>query len=307
MWDFSHPYRTELWYNEVKDLTLTTPIFIASMNRPNAPIFSVLPPKNKATTYLFIRNTKEQKEMYTQYSDILTIVCLPDWISDLGETREYMLQYAKTNKFKNIFLFDDRIKSVKFLYPKKSKTGNVSLVAFPKQTLLSGLLVWEKILELYPFSLSAPAHSGFSHYPQNINAPYTVNNGIIAAIININIEDISNCDIHYRRLRDCGGEDFAFLIDVMKAGLPTCKISDLEYNEIPSDKINGGTHTNNISRTTDMEKRLKILYTSYLNIPYPSSHPYVYIRKIRGIPYPYIRWKYWKEFYAQNKTKDIIV
>lgn len=243
--------------------------------------------------------------MYAQYADQVNLVVLPDWISDAGETREWMLQYAKEHAFQNIFVLDDRVKAIRFLSPRQSKTGKLSLVAPPAQRLVDGLLVWEKILNLYPFTLSAPSHAGFSYYPENINAPYVVNNGIIAAAVNINVEDVTHYGIHYQKLSDCGGDDFAFLLDVMRAGLPTCKITDIEYDEIPSDKIGGGTHTNNLSRAADMEKRLEKLYTAYLKVPYPSSHPYVYIRKTRGIPYPYIRWKYWQQYYEQHKVKDI--
>ena len=296
-------YRTERWYNEVKNHSLSTPIFIMSMNRSAAPLFSALNSAEKADVHLFIRSDPHQQNLYSQYVNQYNVVTLPDWISDAGETREFMLQYAKNHAFRNIFVLDDRVKSIRFLVPKQSKTGKMSLTAFPSQTIVDGLKVWEKILEIYPFTLSAPSHAGFSYYPENIDAPYVVNNGIIAAAININVEDVFKYNIHYQRLRDCGGDDFIFLLDVMKAGLPTCKITDIEYDEIPSDKINGGTHTN-ISRAADMEKRLEKLY-AYLQTSYPSPHPYVYIRKTRGVPYPYIRWKYWQNYYSQHMVKNI--
>lgn len=302
-WDCSQTYRTETWLQQANN-KLTIPVCISSYNRPDAPIFSHLQDFNQNELYIFIR--KEQRKLYKDVSKIGKLVMLPDWVYEIGTTREAIVQWAQQNNYSNIFMLDDRIIAVNYLVPKTAKTGKQSLTA-PKQSLHTGLLVWEQILKRYSFTLSSPAHKGFSYYPENINKDYEINNGIISAAISINVKDLATHNLHYKPLDTCGGEDICLLLDVMKAGLPTCKITDLEYDEIPSDKLSsGGNHLDNTTQLQRSIDRLKMFWKSYLHLEYPQKHSYVYIRKTRDIPYPYIRWKYWKDYYENHKTKNII-
>lgn len=298
-------YRTQLWYEQMKDKKLTIPLCIPSMSRPTAYVFQHLDGFHRDEVFIFIRPTVEQRNLYQQYNEKFTLVELPDWVKDIGTTREAMVQWAYQNGYQRIFMLDGRITAVNYLVPRESKSGNVSLSA-PRQSMRDGLLVWERILQDFPFTLSCPAHKGFSYYPENINAPYQVNNGNIAAAICVDVQDLVKHNIHYRPIDTCGWEDMCIMLDVMKAGLPTCKITDLEYDEVPSDKIlTGGNRVDGKNQVQLAESKNKLLWEQYLGIPYPSRHQYIYLRKTRGVPYAYTRWKYWKEFYAAHSVKNI--
>lgn len=299
-------YRTEIWYNQVKNKRLTIPLGIPSLSRPNGHIFRHLNGFHKDEVLIFIRANEEQRLLYQPYANQFTLVELPDWVYDGGTTREAIVQWAYQKGYHQIFMLDDRITAVNYLVPKQSKSGNWSLTAQPHQTLRDGLLVWERILQDHPFTLSCPAHKGFSYYPENINAPYQVNNGNIAAAICVDVQDLVKYNLHYRPNNTCGWDDMCIMLDVMKAGLPTCKITDLEYDEVPSDKVlTGGTREVGKNHIQLAESKTKLLWEKYLGLPYPSKHPYVYIRKTRGIPYAYTRWKYWKEYYANYGVKIV--
>ena len=307
-YDFSKIYRAQQWYDEVlqNNPDLNIPLMIPSYKRPNAPIFSQLKDFKKSEVHIFIRNTPEEQNSYEHLYNQFTIHNLPDWVSDIGTTREAIVQYAIDSGFENIFMFDDRITDVRTLAPKFSTSGKSFLTAVKNSKFRPSLLVWQKILELCPFTLSCPAHAGFSYFAKYINAPYEINGGNIAAAISINVQDFRCYDLHYQPLSISGHDDFAILIDVMMKGLPTCKISDLEYAEISSDKISGGTHLDNESRIDAVVKRNEIL-KEYLIQKLGDYKPYMYIRKIREVPYCYLKWTTWKKFYNDHAVKKFEV
>lgn len=301
-------YRTEDILNHVKTTggKLNTPICIPSYGRPDAPIFTKgsLNEMSKDEVFVFIR--KEQQELYQVLEDRFTLVVLPSSVHCIGTTRQAIVEWAHDRGYINIFMFDDRITKIDFLCPKTSKSNSVSLCASPNSTVYNALLVWEEILNKFPVTLSCPSHKGFSYFSENIDINYEVNNGICAACVNVNVKDLFDYGIKYKPLDECGGEDLVIMLDIMQAGLPTSKITDLEYDEVPSNLIHsGGNHTDGNTQVDRSELRNKILWEKTLGIPYGTKHPYVYLRKSGDVTYPYIRWAYWKDFYAKNKVKDV--
>ena len=300
-------YRTEDWYLERKNSKLKYPVCILSYNRPDAPIFSkkskFIGAFAKDEVFVFIRDTQEQKQKYTYLSDKVTLVTLSD-VTDVGTTRQAVVEWAYKNGHKKIFMLDDRITDICFLAPKDTKNGKVGLA---KSVWCSnphdGLIVWEKILDDYGFTISCPSHKGFSWYPENINAEYSVNNGNCAACIALDIEDLMLNNIKYTDTAICGHDDAAIMMDILKAGLPSCKITDLEYDEVNSAEVSGGgTHGDNTDLMSRCNQRNAKFY-SYEGLDIKAKNEQVYLRKQNGGIYPYFKWKYWQKFYEENKTK----
>lgn len=285
-------YRTKQWLQEETELLI--PIVIISYNRADAPIFkSKIMEIGKDKVFLGIR--REELPKYKQYLNRVTPIFLEN-VVDSGTTRQAVLDWADTRGFEYIFMLDDRVKSVNYLVPRTTKNKRIGLVAGSKSPL-DGFLVWQRILRDNHLTVSCPSHRGFSWMPENIDAPVTINNGNCAACVAINVRDVFNAGIKYITNAISGHEDFQFMLEILLKGLPTSKLTDLEYDEVASRNIPvGGNHDNAAflertqARTTtsiNYAKSIKALPISY------------YIRKSGGGIYPYFNWKFWRGYYEE--------
>ena len=300
-------YRTEVWMSKLESHNLKTPICIPSYNRPNAPIFDKLSDFSKDDVFVFIRNNPEQKNLYKYLSDFFTLVYLPDYVEEVGTTRQAILEWAIKRDYENIFVLGDRITKVNVLSPKTSKSGKQSLVSSPNSNFRMAMIVWEFILKNCPFTMSCPSHSGFSYFSKNIGVDYEINNGNISSCISINVKDFQKHNIKYESVKTCGFEDATVLYRVLKAGLPVCKITDLEYDEVKSEKIfvGGNRDSSDKDRMDFCEKRNKLFWENILNVPYGDIAEGVYLRKSGQGVYPYFKWDYWKEYFLEHSAKEL--
>ena len=291
------------------NFSLNTPVCILSYNRPDAPIFKsrLFDELFKDEIFVFIRNTEQAFEQYKDVGKHATLVPLPDWVMDVGQTRQAINDWAYNNCYEYIFVIDDRITKINFLVSSTSRTGKQSLVASKESSFRTSLLIWEQILVEHPFTVSCPAHAGFSYYPENINVEFIPNNGNVAACIAINIDDIFDYDIKYRSMKIVGHDDADFTYSVLKAGLPICKITDLEYDEVSSGKItSGGTRDNQtVDRYTICQQRNKLFWENSLGLQWGEKSNEVYLRKSGDGIYPYFNWKYWKQYYKEHGVKGV--
>ena len=319
MWDFSHPYRTELWYNEVKDLPLKSPICIPSYRRPNAPVFSkksklfqIMTPQN---TFIFIRNTLEELKAYVYLEDHVTLVPLPNRIEEIGLTRNFIVKWAQVHNYENIFMFDDRILDFKTLIPKLTKNNKLVMGEFKEYDTLTTLKLWEFLHTIFPTTLSGILSKGLSWNPSNIDREFKVNShGSNWGFCLINVQDLKQYNINYPDTRELGIEDMYMLYTIMNTGLPFRVFTDIFSIEIYPDqthKLNpnsGGAIVDKSILTRD--QRLFLLMNRFLEkvlkIKWGDKIPELSFmqRKKDGLKLIKLNFsKYWAPYYEQHKVK----
>lgn len=314
MWDFSQPYRTESWYTEVRDQPLGMPLCVPSYNRPNAPIFSspIVTSVGKDNVMVFIRNTPEQQDKYSVVADKVTLVTLPDWVTEIGTTREAILQWGMSEGYHNLVMVDDRAKNLATVVPALTRNNKLVLKVAPWSTPLITLKIWEHMQALYNTTLSYATFHENSWYPENINKVPSIS-GFTEAIC-VNLDDCRRYDLHYEYTWKYGIDDVRFLWLALTKGLPAYQFTDLVYKEIPPEKMaqdtgSGLAHidwrSTQLPRKDRMEKLLDLFVENTLGCKWGDPLPgFRYTTLKDGQKELRFIWKrYWQPYYEQHKVK----
>ena len=314
MWDFSQPYRTELWYTEVKDQPLRMPLCIPSYNRPNALVFSspIVTSVGKDNVMVFIRNTPEQQSKYSVVADKVTLVTLPDWVTELGTTREAILQWGLSKGYHNLVMIEDRARNLATVVPALTRNNKLVLKVAPWSTPLITLKIWEHMQTLYNTTLSYATFHENSWYPENINKAPSVA-GFTEAIC-VNLDDCRHYDLHYASTWEYGMEDARFLWLALTKGLPAYQFTDIVYKEIPPEKMAQNTgsglactdlHSIQLPRKDRMEKLWDLFVENTLGYKWGDPIPgFRYTTLKDGQKELRFIWKrYWQLYYEQHKVK----
>lgn len=319
MWDFSQPYRTEVWYNEVKDTPLSMPLCIPSYNRPDAPVFSspIIQSLGKDNIFVFIRNDPEQQEKYALVADKVTLVTLPDWVTEIGTTREAIVQWGISQGYRNLVMVDDRAKNLFVLIPALTRNNKLTLKVAPWSTPLTTLKIWEYLQQLYNATISYAVFHENSWYPENIDKTPSLS-GYTEAIC-INLKDFQKFDIHYKCTYEWGIEDIRILWLVMTKRLPVFQFTDIAYKEIPPEKMPQNTgsgfsykqnHTSFISRKERMEKLMEVFVTKTLERKWGEPlDGFRYTTLKDGQRQLNFEWKkYWRnKIYGENAAEKSVI
>lgn len=323
MYDFSKPYRTETWSNALKGHKLKTPVTIPSVNRPDAPILrpggflDKTPEFDKNDVFIFIRDTKEQYDLYKHLERKYTLVPLPHHVREIGLTREAILQWGIKNGYNNLFMFDDRLTQLIVLAPKLTRNAKLCMAQYSDTSNYLALLLWEHFHKIYPTTVSGIVGWGHCWYPENINAEFKVNNPASAyCYINIDLDDCKKFDLHYYDTLKYGTEDSHFLYDVLIRGLPSRVFSDIAFKEVhPEDlhlkNINSGGSSNisgyqGMTRKDRLLQMKKLFVTQTLGLDWDNlDHPGLKIQKHKteGIMVRFYFSKYWAKYYEEHCAK----
>lgn len=318
--DVSQMYRTEIWLQELEGKSLQTPIAIPSYKRPNAPIFSKrgflqhTPELTKDDVFVFIRDTAEQYQAYKTIENSVTLVPLPKYVEEIGLTREYILQWGIQHNYQNIFMFDDRLLTLKVLAPHVTCNNNLILAKCSESTNYKALLLWEHFHKIFPTTVSGVAPWGSCWLPVNINREFAVNNpGASWVYMNINLNDCKQYDLHFYHIQDKGNEDTTFLYFVMSKGLPSRVFSDIAYKEIFPDRVHnqsisggGAGIYSNLTRKERFLLGTQIFWKNVLNLEFPTKHPGFRILKTErsdGTTFRFNFKRYWAPYYEQHKVR----
>ena len=293
-------YRTQIWAKESKGDQIW-PICIPSYNRPSPKILKKAPPG--LPLILFVR--KEQKELYKrlkeEYSG-LRVVSITN-VHDLGETRAKIVKWAKYFRHKNIFMLDDDILSMDYLYPGETSGGNTcmrsSRINHGKRSALNprGFKVWQYIIEheLSPeTAITAPLYRPDSWHMKNADAEYRYNSGQCMQCVHLNIELLDKYGLNYGSNSKYGVEDLSLQFWAMEAGLKTCAITDLVYDCPPINSEPGGCE--NANGIHDAAKRYNYYCDKFYENVCHGDHPGVGIKTSRsGFKSIKLNWRYWRE------------
>lgn len=311
-YDFNQKYRTEEWYEVVKDKPLTTPFCIPSYNRPDAPVFKSKLGADLRPEYafVFIRNTKEQYDLYKKHQKMVTLIPLPDHVRELGMTRESILQWVQRHGYKNLFMVDDRAQNLSTLTPALTRNGKLVMKPAEWSTPLITLKIWEYIHDqLYPSTVSYAIFHENSWYPDNINAVPQMS-GFTEAYC-LDVRDCKEYDIHYVDTSVYGMEDFNIIYHIMKAGLPHYSFTDIAYKEVIPQKMSqttgsGAIANGALTREERILQSLERFMTKSVGVEWNKDTPgFRYKRdkegKVLDIRF---EWKkYWYPYYLEHRVK----
>ena len=200
-------------------------VVIPSMNHPDQNIFTRLQGIS-LDKYIFVR--KNQYDMYEKWKKQgFFVIKLPEWVDDIGSTRKAIVQFMNKCGYEWAFMFDDDIAYVgkceqrpegwKWEYTGKDKV-------YFKNSVLN---TWYKTAKKYNLALSSPCHR-FHDHNRHGNVIY-VNKAACIQCVLLHIPDVIDVG-NYRRMRDCGNEDYSLQYFLMKDGYLCGMIGNLLYD-----------------------------------------------------------------------------
>lgn len=296
-------YRSQKLYKEVKNEDFDIfPICVPSYNRPDPVILRALDEYPELPFILFIRNTKEQKTLYKHWRGRCRIVLLDD-VENIGQTRRAIVDWCIQNRIPSIFMMDDDIDELDFLYPHETNNGNVCMRA-ARQNMgrpYKGvnpftLRMWMRMIQSSrtDLTISSPAYRPDSWQMKNADADLVYNGGSCIQCIHLNIKNLHRNGVNYRDTEECGNEDYALQFDVMTAGLTTCVFRDLMYGCPAVGSKPGGCE--NASGIADVKERYNRYIKLFLKNVSGKDHPGIKVKNTRSSALNSIKfnWKYWK-------------
>lgn len=296
-------YRSQKLYKEVKNADFEIfPICVPSYNRPDPVILKSLETYPELPFILFIRNTKEQKKLYKHWRGKCKIVLLDD-VNDLGETRAAIVNWCVENKIPQVFMMDDDIDELDFLYPHETRNGTVCMRA-ARQNMGRAykgvnpftLRMWMRWIQSSDkkLTLSTPLYRPDSWHMKNENAPIVYNSGACSQCIHVNIKNLYKSQLNYASTADNGVEDYALQFKVMTAGLLTTVFTDLMYNCPAINSHPGGCE--NANGYSDPNERYKMYAEKFIQNVSGKNHPGITVKIARsGVPSIKFNWKYWRK------------
>lgn len=295
-------YRSQRLYKEVKNEDFPIyPICIPSYNRPNANIFKALDTYPELPFIIFIRNTKEQKSLYKTYRNKCKIVLL-DNVDNIGATRAAIIDWCIENRIPRIFMMDDDIDELDFLYPHETRNGKLCMRA-ARQNMGRAykgvnpftLRMWMRMIQSCrkDLTISTPAYRPDSWQLKNKDADIIYNQGACIQCVYINVKNLAKKKLNYRDTEECGNEDYAFQFDVMSAGLTTCVFHDLMYGCPAVGSVEGGNE--DACKIKDIKERYTHFIECFIENVSQGEHPGIKIKQSKsGIPSIKFNWAFWR-------------
>lgn len=296
-------YRTQTLYKQIKTATFPIyPICVPTYNRESPLILKSLDTYPDLPIILFIRNTKEQKQLYAKWRKRCKIVLLED-VDNIGATRTAIVKWCIENKIPRIFMMDDDIDELDFLYPHETRNGTLCMRA-SRQNMgrdYKGinpftLRMWMTNIESCrdDLTLASPAYRPDSWHMKNKDAEIKYNNGACIQCVYLNIRNLYKAHINYRDTENCGNEDYALQFDIMSKGLTTAVFHDYMYGCPAVGSLEGGNE--DACKIKDIKQRYEHFIDLFVKNVSKGEHEGVKISKSRKSEIPSIKfnWKYWE-------------
>ena len=270
------------------------PIVIPSYNRPDfitQKLFKFTEDENWPV-YVVIRES--QRELYSVKYPYVTYVIVPDHIiTNIGNTRAFIVRWAIKKGFDYIFMLDDDVKSFKYSIPALTKKG------LPKAKVVDTsfsrfMAMWQLSSEsLSDFILTGLALEHFAWGEDCVDVDRCTDaTSVVTDVVCVNIKRLSTLGLNYQDNKRVGHEDMEMAIQAFEHGIPCVKFKFLTYRPSPSDTW----------EYSSIQERLQSQYDlMYAN---HNGKPYVSFRKtING--YPSITLKYQSKIFIKNFPKTL--
>lgn len=280
------------------------PICVPSYNRPDPEIAKRA--SDDLPLVFFVR--REQLPQYKHLRDRFRVVPI-DGVKDIGETRSKILKWARVKGYDNIFMLDDDVTQVDYLYPWETSGGKLCLRAshINEQNGENGLRpIAFRMWQAYVDKLHEDTViTTISYRPNSWSLKYadmeTVYNcGYAIQCVHLNVKKLCENGLDYSSNAFCGVEDYAIQFQAMEKGLRTTVIRDLMYHCPAINSNPGGCE--NMGGISDPHERYEHYRELFLKNISGKDHPGVGVkRSTSGFISIKFKWDYWK--IKQGKEK----
>lgn len=283
------------------------PICVPSYKRPDATILQALSREPDLPIVLFVR--REEKELYRKWRGKCHIVLLDD-VHNIGQTRAKIVEWCWKNRIPNIFMLDDDIDELDYLYPHPTSSGTLCMRA-ARQNLgrpwkginKLAFKMWMYMLRMSPkpVTLSTLLYRPDSWHMKNENALLKYNSNSCIQCVSLNTKHLYTNKINYRDTELCGNEDYALQFDIMSAGLLTTTFTDLMYGcPAVGSKSGGCENASGISDTAERYTKYIELFKGYVLEGKEHKGVGVKVTKSSGIPSIKFNWDYWRDLIKED-------
>ena len=203
------------------------PVFVPSYRRPDAK-FLRRSMNQKFPLYVFVR--KEEKEAYSwiKARPNTTLVLISN-VSNIGETRRVMFNYAVHKGFDKIIMLDDDVTrlDLSMVDPKSGKvkaSGNV----------IGHVEDWRKVLLRWEAIWTDEAMLGASYRPFSWSLTEDeisiLRRSQLQQAIGINVKVIHKAGLNYQSNDLVGNEDLFLQLECYQKGLECVKTNEIQYD-----------------------------------------------------------------------------
>lgn len=209
------------------------PVFVPSYHRPKA-TFLVRSLDYEFPMYVFIRREDflDYDYLYYERSNV-KLVILPEWVSNIGETRRAMFKYAVNKGIRKVFMIDDDVSRLDLSIwdPEKEAVRASGTVNHKRENFDVVFNHWEFAWRKYS---PRAAMFGASYRPfawsmkkEQINDTPRAQ---LQQCVGINIEEIHEAGLNYQSNTVVGNEDLFLQLECYKAGLECVKYNEVQYD-----------------------------------------------------------------------------
>lgn len=300
-------YRSEIIYKNTLSEPFPYAVCVPSYDRPNnafikwvsSPSFDV-PREN---LFMFIRNTEEQKLLYRPLKQFVRLILLPDWVTDIGDTRKAIIEWGSKHSPDILFMLDDRVKGLWYLSPIQRSSG-VYLDPAKNSSPLGALKVWAYEHLTNNMVSTSISTKGFHWMSDRIGMPIKpLNGGVMACCVAHSPKRLLSEGVNYNTIAKFGIEDTYILHQLLTKKLPFCSLSDICFDQVPTNNQGGNA---SVSPGMTREDRLliakKLFWEKTLGIPWGTRHPGYYTVSTKVEPDQIrINYPFWRKYYADTE------
>lgn len=237
-------------------------IFIPTYNRKDLKCLSLI--ETDIRLNLCVRHSAIENNFYDFCKDKINInlIDIGEPI-DIGETRQFILEYCYKNNIKYCIMLDDTVSNIYSTDKYRSITECLNNIINYMSTN-----DYAELSAIFALSTENRKHHAFKDIGYFYHCPVQ---GFV-----INVPLIFKHNISFKSLKECGSEDMAFFIDTIKEGLITCTNTNINMIvDTPMKKKQGGTHNKSLSveerndiMTTQLRKYIGNMYGVYFTKRY---------------------------------------
>jgi hypothetical protein len=298
-------YRTEKIYNNVKDKELNFAICVPSYDRPNNAFIKWIKSGKtdipKERLFMFIRNTKEQKQLYKPLREFVNIVLISPDTRDLGDTRQQIVEWAYEKKYDLIFMIDDRINGIWWLSPIE-RNGKEYFDVDKRSTPYTAFKIWATEHMKKGMVATSITNKGFHWMPDRIGKPIEPLNGSgLSCCIALSPIKMIEAGVNYQAIEDVGVEDVYILYALLTHKLPFCNLVDIAYNQVASGKGGDASVYPNMTRVERLLKVKKLFWEKTLGLEWGQPHPGFKVVQTKNEPdIIRVNYKFWRKLYDNS-------
>lgn len=243
------------------------PVFVPSYKRPKA-TFLRRSLKYKFPLVVFVRQEEKSDYSYLLQRPNTQLITLPEYVSNIGETRKEMINYAIRNRIPKIFMLDDDIARLDLSYwdNDKSRVRASGTIKGKPEDMDLVLATWEQHWNKTEATLFGASYRPFSW---NIDRSEIEENrrAQLQQCIGVNVKKLYMNKLNYQSNSVVGNEDLFLQLQCYEKGLECLKTNAIQYDCAAMGTGDGGCNASEPGSIQDKQDRRVEAFLSACNHP----------------------------------------